>query len=163
MTNGIHALIGVGKDLSAINMALRAVILFIYTLILLRIAGRRSFGMHQPFDNLVVILLGAVLSRAVVGASPMIPTLVSGFVLALLHRLFGTLCIFFPRFGKWAKGRDLVLYKDQKMISKNLIRCQVSEKDIQEAIRMASHRDSFEEIDSIYMERSGQITIIKKT
>jgi uncharacterized membrane protein YcaP (DUF421 family) len=80
-------------DVGIMAMSLRALIIFVATLIFLRIAGRRSFGQKTAFDLCVTVLLGAVLSRAIVGASPMMPALAAGAVLVLAHRLLAILAI----------------------------------------------------------------------
>jgi len=58
-------------------MAARSVVVFVITLLLLRISGRRSFGLRTPLDNIISIILAAVLSRAIVGASPFFSMVVS--------------------------------------------------------------------------------------
>ena len=84
----IIELFGEVGDLNALQMTCRSVVAFLFTLFLIRIAGRRSFGLRAPFDNIILILLGAILGRAVVGASPFVPTLIAGFVICVLHRLW---------------------------------------------------------------------------
>ena len=51
------------------QMAVRAVVTFLIAIALVRLAGRRSFGMRSPFDTVISLLLGATLSRGIVGAS----------------------------------------------------------------------------------------------
>src|SRR5688500_14278019 len=97
--NTIYEIFGQGKDLTVLQMGLRALVIFIIALIVLRIAGRRSFGMQMPIDNILVILLGAILSCAVVGASPFVPTVVAAAIIAVLHRLFALIAIYSKGFG----------------------------------------------------------------
>jgi hypothetical protein len=61
------ALFGEGKDLDSLQMAARPTAVFFGALVLIRISGRRSFGQRSPFDYVVAILLGATLSRVIVG------------------------------------------------------------------------------------------------
>ena len=78
------AVFGEGTELDSLQMAMRAVAVFFAALILIRISGRRSFGQRSPFDYVVAILLGATLSRVIVGASPAIPTFAASLVIVLL-------------------------------------------------------------------------------
>jgi uncharacterized membrane protein YcaP (DUF421 family) len=55
--DAIVAVFGEGKDLSTLQMAMRAIVVFIACLALIRISGRRSFGNRSPFDYVVAILL----------------------------------------------------------------------------------------------------------
>jgi hypothetical protein len=50
----------------------------------------RSFGGRTALDNIIVILLGALLSRAIVGASGFFPLIASSFVIVIIH---GFLCV----------------------------------------------------------------------
>ncbi|MET7256871.1 DUF421 domain-containing protein [Dyadobacter jiangsuensis] len=155
-------LFGEGENQTTLQMSARAVVIFIITLILLRIAGRRSFGMKSPFDNIIVILLGAILSRAVVGASEFVPTIASATVIAVLHRLGAWLGALNLRFGALIKGQKIVLFEKGELKHDNMRRALVSESDLYASLRNDMHLESFERIESAYMENNGQISFVRK-
>ena len=66
----ITEIFGSGEDLSPMQMAARAFVMFFIALLLIRLAGMRVFGIRTAFDNILVIMLGAILSRGVAGSSP---------------------------------------------------------------------------------------------
>jgi hypothetical protein len=91
MADSIQTFFGSGDQLNAPQMSCRALLIFVITLLAVRISGRRSFGQHRPFDQVVAILLGAVGARAVVGASPFVATSVAMLTIVFLHRSLGWL------------------------------------------------------------------------
>jgi uncharacterized membrane protein YcaP (DUF421 family) len=159
----LETLFGVGRDLNAWQMMLRALVVFLICLVLVRVSGRRSFGISMPVDNVTSILLGAILSRTVTGASPFLETVAAATVLAVLHRLFGWLAYYDQRAGKILKGSELLLYKNGKYFEDNMRYGMVTKKDILSEVRSNAHTDNLEGIDSIFLERDGKISVIKKT
>src|SRR6185312_3538587 len=103
----ILEIFGEGKDLNPLQMSCRGIVVLLIALILIRVSGRRSFGLHTPLDNIITISLGAVLSRAIVGASPFIPVIVACFVIVLIHRLLGWLIVKSPKFGGIVEGNKI--------------------------------------------------------
>ncbi len=160
--NLIDEIFGQGQELTTLQMSARAFIVFIIALALIRVSGKRSFGMHMPFDNAIPILLGAILSRAVTGASPFFATIAASAVITVLHRLFAWICIHNDTFGKIVKGESKVLYADEKLVKENMEKCLVSEKDLLESIRINGNTETLMNIKSIWMERSGKISVVKK-
>ena len=83
----LNNLLGFGQhDLEWYQAALRAVLMFVIAMITIYIAGIRSFGAKTPFDVVVSITLGAVLSRCITGHYPIFPCVSAAFALALCHR-----------------------------------------------------------------------------
>jgi len=158
----IAELFGSGKELEVSQMVLRALVIFIIALVLVRFAGRRSFGMRMPFDNVIAMLLGSVLSRAVTGASPFLPTVAASVTIAVFYRLLAWSCLYSHLLGKLIKGESLILFREGKFIHRNMQKCLISEKDLLEAIRQNINDDSLDNIREIYAERDGKISILKK-
>src|SRR5690348_8778006 len=67
-------------DVGAVAMALRTIVVFAFTLAIVRLGSKRFLGEASPFDFIVGIMLGSVMSRAINGSAPFFPTLVSGTV-----------------------------------------------------------------------------------
>jgi uncharacterized membrane protein YcaP (DUF421 family) len=160
--NILETIFGEGKDLNVLQMCSRAFVVFFIALVLIRLSGRRTFGKHSAFDNTLAIILGAILSRAVVGASPFVPTVACSLMLVLMHRLLAWLSVKNDAFSKLLKGDTIPLYKDGKLHGDNLARSLVSEKDVMSDVRLKGNTKSLADVDEINMETSGEISVIKK-
>lgn len=158
----INDLFGQGQDLNSLQMSLRAIVVFFIALILLRYTGMRVFGIKSAFDTCVMIMLGAVLSRAVVGASPFIPTVASSAALVIVHRLIARISVSNQFLSHLVKGKPLSLYKDGILNDKNLKRCALSYGDVIEEVRINMSQNNLDNIEEIFMERTGKISVIKK-
>lgn len=158
----IYQIFGEGEHLNTLQMCSRAFIIFFVALILIRISGRRTFGKHTAFDNTMAIILGAVLGRAVVGASPMIPTIACTLLMVLMHRLLAWLATKNQIISKMIKGTQIPLYKDGKIDKENLQRSLMSEKDLAADMRLKGGAKSLDDVDEMYMEATGEVSVIKK-
>lgn len=158
----IYDIFGEGKELQFHQMCARAAVIFLASIVLIRISGRRSFSMKSSFDSVIVILLGAVLSRAVVGASPFFPIIGASLTLVLLHRLFGWISSHNKTFKRLNEGKKIVLYSDGNLYTENLKKCLIDYEDILEQLRIQVHQSDLHGIDTIYMEAGGKISVVKK-
>jgi uncharacterized membrane protein YcaP (DUF421 family) len=158
----LQELWGEGKDLNALQMGVRAVCVFMIGLVLIRFTGRRSFGMHMPFDNVITILMGAILSNAITGKAPFLPVLCAATVLAGMHRLFAWIGIYSDIFGRLVKGDPKVLFKDGRHHRENMKRSLVTDEDLVEGIRLAVHTQDLDKVKEVYIERDGRISAVKK-
>lgn len=158
----IHTLFGEGKDLNSLQMVCRAVVSFFLTLLMIRIAGIRTFGKKTAFDNVIVIMLGSIFSRVVVGASPFIPTTAACMAFVLVHRLLAWVSLYSDTVGRWVKGEASTLYADGQRNVRNMRSARVSEKDLRESVRQRMNEDSFEHVREIIQERNGEVSVIKK-
>jgi len=158
----IDRLIGKGEELTALHMAIRTIIIFVIALIMLRIAGIRTFGKKTAFDLVIIIMLGAVLSRAIVGASPFVPIICASLVMVLIHRLLGILSYHSDFIGRLVKGEKKSLYKNGVPDKTNMRQVQISRNDIMEEVRVSLNQDNLRDVEEIFIERNGKISIIKR-
>ncbi|HEY4065145.1 MAG TPA: YetF domain-containing protein [Puia sp.] len=156
-----EVLFGHGSHLNCLQMSTRAFLAFFITLLLLRIAGIRTFGKRSAFDNVIIIMLGSVLSRAVVGASPFIPTTVACLVFVLIHWALAWISQHNDFIGRLVKGEPKQLFAGGRPIQKNMSRSLISEKDLLESLRLRLNQDSFEQVREMFLERNGEISIVK--
>src|SRR5436190_6819091 len=68
-------LIGHKGDILWWEMSIRAGLIFIFGLLLIRLFGRRAFGKQNPLDIVVAIIVGSNLSRTLTGNAPFFPAL----------------------------------------------------------------------------------------
>ena len=162
MSEFILQAFGEGRDLTWYQMLDRAVVIFIITVVLIRISGRRSFGMRSAFDNTIVILLGSTLSRAVVGVSPFFPTVIACLGFVLLHRALAWASIHSHVLGRLIKGEPICIFKDGKFDEGNMRRSLISRHDVNAGLRTILHTESLDEVDEILLERTGQLSITRK-
>lgn len=158
----IHLLFGEGKDLNSLQMVCRATAAFFLTLLMIRIAGIRTFGKKTAFDNVIVIMLGSIFSRVVVGASAFIPTTAACFVFVLIHRVLAWISLYNDTIGRWVKGEASSLYADGRRNEANMRAARVSEKDLRESVRQKINEDGLEHVQEIIQERNGEVSVVKK-
>jgi uncharacterized membrane protein YcaP (DUF421 family) len=158
----LYTIFGQGKDLNSLQMVCRATAAFFLTLALIRVAGIRTFGKKTPFDNVITIMLGSIFSRVVVGASAFVPTTLACLAFVLIHRLLGWISLYNDTIGRWIKGEASTLYADGKPNRRNMRSARISEKDLQESVRQQINADSLEGVKEIILERSGEVSVVKK-
>ena len=163
--NSVEVLLGLGaepRDLTFVQVSLRGVVVFLVTLITLRLGHKRSLSRKTPFDAVLLVILASVLSRAINGSAPFFATLGGGVVLVLLHRVFAFLTFYSHRFGILVKGRPDVIVRDGQCDMAMMWRNHVSTHDLDEDMRLSAHTDDLSDIRVARVERSGDISFIKK-
>lgn len=163
--NSSEILLGLGvepKDLTFIQISLRGIIVFLVTLTTMRIGHKRSLSRKTPFDAVLLVILAAVLSRAINGSAAFFATLGGGVVLVLLHRLFAYLAFYSHGFGILVKGHPDTIVRDGQCDFQVMRRNHVSMHDLDEDMRLSAHTDDLCRIRIARVERSGDISFIKK-
>ena len=115
--NSFETLLGLSvepKDLTFVQVSLRGIVVFLATLIMVRLGHKRPLAQKTPFDAILLVILASVLSRAINGSAAFFATLGGGVVLVLVHRLFAHLAYHSHGFGILVKGRPDIIVRDGK-------------------------------------------------
>ncbi|MFS2103156.1 DUF421 domain-containing protein [Ralstonia sp. Ralssp135] len=155
-------LFGEGKDLNPLQTAMRAVVVFAIGLALVRLSGRRSFGQRAPFDFVVAVLLGATLSRAIVGASPFVATVSASLALVAVHRLLGWACVRLPKLDRLIAGREREVYREGRFDQGQMDAALITVGDLEESVRQTLGSRTLDDVEAAILERNGQVSLIRK-
>ena len=154
----------IGKDSDEIvwwQMVCRGTLIFLYTMVLIRFGGRRIFGKLSSFDIVVGIMLGSIMSRAITGNARFFPTLVTGTAIVALHWLLAELARRSRTLGWLIKGRPVQIIADGQLRHDQLRRTTLTEADVLEAVRSNAGLDSVAGIKAAYLERSGDVSVVR--
>ena len=165
LTDFFRVLLGLGldpKELTFGQMSLRAILVFLVALVMVRVSSRRSLAEKTAFDAVLLVILASVLSRAINGSAGFSTSIAASFVLVLLHRLFAWIACRSHVFGKLIKGSPAVIIEDGKLDTRAMRRHLVSEHDVEEDLRLDANLEDFSDIQVARIERSGDISFIKK-
>lgn len=159
----LRELIGLGvDDLNSGQMALRAFVIYVTAILLVRLGQKRFMGKNTAFDVILGIILGSVLSRGITGNAPLVPTVAAGSMLVALHWLFSVVSFYWHPFGRIVKGEEKLLVKDGEIQWENMRRSHVGKRDLEMAIRNSGRPARLEDIAEAHFERSGDISVITR-
>jgi uncharacterized membrane protein YcaP (DUF421 family) len=144
------------------DLVLRAIFLFGFVFVLTRIIGRRELSSLEPFDLILLIVLGDAIQQgltqddySVTGAVLVIGTL------ALLQAFTSFLSFRFARLRPILEGEPLIVVEDGEPVMKNLRRERLVVAEIAAEARK-QQIESLADVKWAVLETTGQISFIKK-
>jgi uncharacterized membrane protein YcaP (DUF421 family) len=157
-----HSFLGENQhDILWWQMCLRAVIIFLYGLLLVRLFARRAFGEQTPLDIVVAIVIGSDLSRAMTGNAPFFPTLAATATIVIIFWIFGHCAARWHWFSRLVKGNSITLMENGKIDRGKMRRWGVSPGDLEEAGRSSGIR-ALDRIRHAVLERNGKVSTIPR-
>jgi uncharacterized membrane protein YcaP (DUF421 family) len=157
----VDAVFGSGPDLAWYQECARAALIFVYGLVLVRIAGRRIFGKWSALDIVVSIIIGSNLSRALTGSAQLWGTLAATTLIVALHWVLARLVAASPGFSRIVEGGAIELARHGESSHSVRERYAVSQSDLDEALRQ-SGVDHIAAAKIVMLEPSGKITVLKR-
>lgn len=141
---------------------LRAVVVYVVLLGMIRLSGKRTMGQFTPFDVLLIVLLGNAVQNALLGSDQ---SLVGGLLLAAvliaLNWTTGFLTSRNRMAEKLIEGVPVVLARDGRLFEQVLRHELVSRNDFEEALRQNGEL-RLEDVAFAILETDGRISVVPK-
>jgi uncharacterized membrane protein YcaP (DUF421 family) len=144
------------------DIVLRAAFAFLFVLFVTRVVGRRELSSMQPFDLILLVMIGDLVQQGVTQND----LSTTGIVLAA-----GTLAVLtvavsytgfrFPRLRPVLEGEPVIVLQDGEPIRKNLDRNRITVDELRAAARRQGIA-RLEDVEWAVLETGGQISFIEK-
>ncbi|KMT20847.1 DUF421 domain-containing protein [Clostridium cylindrosporum] len=138
----------------------RAVILYVFVIISMRIMGKRQIGELQPYELVTAIMLSelAALPMQDIGI-PLIHGIIPIITLIILEVLCSYLTLKFQPLRKVMCGVPSIIIKEGKIIESELRKQRFNLDDLMEELRLMGYID-LADIEYAIMETSGKLSIV---
>ena len=145
------------------DIVVRAIAAFIFVFLLTRLIGRRELSSLQPFDLMLLIVIGDLIQQGVTQND----LSVTGLILTV--GVFGLLTLAasyagwrFPRIRPLLEPEPLILVEDGTVVEKNLKKERMTAEELAAEARL-QQIDSLEKVKWAVLESGGQISFIPKS
>lgn len=144
------------------DVALRATVAFFFILLLTRAVGRRELSSMEPFDLILLVVLGDLVQQGVTQSDYS----VSGLMIAASTFALLAVAVSYASFKvkllrPVLDGEPIVIVRDGKVIDANLRRERITREELMAAARLQQIA-SLDEISWAVLETSGQISFLKR-
>jgi uncharacterized membrane protein YcaP (DUF421 family) len=145
------------------DIVIRAAWMFFFVWLITRAVGRRELSTLEPFDLILLIVLGDLIQQGVTQND----FSVTGAMLAtgtvgLMTILFSWLSFRFPRVQPILEGDPVIVVEHGEPIERNLRRNRITLEELAAQARL-NNIAHIEDVEWAVLETSGQISFIKKS
>jgi uncharacterized membrane protein YcaP (DUF421 family) len=145
------------------DIVIRALMLFVFVWFVTRAVGRRELSTLEPFDLILLIVLGDLIQQGVTQNDFSVTgAMLAGGTFAAMTVLFSWLAFRFPRIQPILEGDPVVLVEHGKTIDRNLQANRITLEELasQARLQQIAH---IEDVEWGVLETSGQISFIPKS
>lgn len=144
------------------ELIVRALVVYVFLLALLRITGKRQVGQLAPFDLvLLLVLSNAVQNSMNAGDNSLVGGLISAATLVGLNFLVSVATFRSKKAEDLIEGRPQVLIHNGILFEDVMARAQLTHHELNAALRRAGC-SSIEEVHSAVLENNGVISVLPR-
>ncbi len=158
-----NEMFGTQNHVSIAQESARAALIFFYTLLMLRLSGRRTFAHWSALDIVVSFIVGSALARAMTGGAPFLGTLAAAAIVVALHVLLAHALARFQPLARLVEG-DPVILIEQGLIDTNARQAHmIGLNDLQQALREQGldGLNGLENVKRVTLEANGKLSVLK--
>lgn len=139
----------------------RAAVVYLALLVMVRLTGKRTVGQFTPFDLIVVMLLAEAASGSINGQDDSLPGgLIGAATLIALNLLIALFTARSQRADDVIEGKPVLIGRDGTIYQDVLLRERVAQSDVEQALR--EHDCLLENMRMAVLEADGKISILKR-
>ena len=143
------------------ELVVRAVVIYVLLMVMVRATGKRTMGQFTPFDLLVMLLLSEAVSTSLnAGDESLIGGLIGAGVLILLNLGAAMLSSRSHRIKVLLEGEPAVIGSDGRIDEAALRREEVASADVQKRLREEGLE--LKDVEKIYLETDGGISFVRR-
>jgi uncharacterized membrane protein YcaP (DUF421 family) len=144
------------------DLVIRATVVFFFILLVTRIAGRRELAELEPFDLILLVVLGDLVQQGITQSDASVTgTLIVISTIGLLSVAVSWVSFRSRRVRLLTAGEPLVLVQEGRPIERNLRRERITLEEVQEEARR-SQIASLDEVQWAILEDDGHISCIPR-
>ncbi len=144
------------------DIVLRAAVAFLFIFTLTRIIGRRELNSLQPFEFILLVMMGDLVQQGVTQNDFSVTGLMlAGGTVGILTMAFSFLSFRVPWLRPVLDGEPIVLLEDGKPIERNLRRERLTLGELAASARMQQIA-KLEDVQWAVLETNGQISFVPK-
>jgi uncharacterized membrane protein YcaP (DUF421 family) len=145
------------------DLVLRALVAFVFVLFLTRVVGRRELSSLQPFDLILLVMIGDLVQQGVTQNDfSLTGMILVGSTIAVLAVFVSWSSFRFPALRPVLDGEPVIVVQDGKPVEKNLRRNRLTVDEIRAAARQEQIA-TLDEVEWAVLETSGRISFIPKS
>ena len=143
-------------------LIVRAIVVYVFLMVALRLAGRREMGQMTSFDLILLLILSNAVQNSInAGDNSLGGGLVSAGTLLVLNRIIGWLAYRYRAFERLVEGQPVVLVTDGKVHVRALKREQITLEQLRSALRKQGI-DGVSFCKRVVLEADGTLTAVRK-
>ena len=151
------------KELPIWGFLIRALIVYLYIFITIKVLGQRSIGTINPLDFLFGIIIGDVIGNPLSsGEVPLAGPLAAATFIAALHLGLSYIALKTPRFRRIIEDEPLILVKNGRILREQLRKTKLTVESLLMDLRLKGTSD-LNQVDYAVLESNGQISVIRKS
>ena len=140
----------------------RAIVVYLFLLVLLRLTGKRQVGQLAPFDMVLLLVLSNAVQNSMNGGDNSITGgLILASTLVALNWVVGWLTFRSKRFEALIEGRPVVLIHNGRIDQKAMHKVQMTMHELEASLR-AEGCAGPEEVRFAVLENNGHLTVIHR-
>ena len=144
------------------DLVIRAAVGFAFVLFLTRVVGRRELGSLEPFDLIMLVMIGDLVQQGITQNDFSVTgMLLVGGTIAVLTVATSYGSFKFPRLRPILEGEPVIVVEDGKPIERNLARNRITLEELAAAARQQGI-GSLSEVRWGVLETSGSLSFIGK-